>query len=334
MKSHLFITGATGLVGSGYLSLRRQADPGLRITAVTRQAIPIPGADQTIVHDLRDPLPLPSDVTEIFHAAADIRFTLPLDEARAANVDSTRHLLDAALRLPRLNHFVQVSSVYAAGRTGGTLHPERWTDEAGFVSTYEQTKFESEELVFDAMPDLPATILRLSSVFGDASTGLVRQFNHTHQLLRFFPRSFLPIAPGDDQACIDLICSSWLHDQLRIAFRPGHVYHLCAGPERSLPIHDLMEITLSLLPQRPLKVPRLVSLEEYERYVAEVNGPSANPADRLLREMLRALNSFLPHLGIPQHFVPSPEVTPHPEPREFVRRVVEFGLRSNWGRTA
>ena len=322
------------MVGSGYLNMRRAADPGLRITAVTRQPISVPGADQTLVHDLRHPLPAPPDVTEIFHAAADIRFTLPLDEARAANVDSTRHLLEQARRLPHLKQFTQVSTVYAAGRTGGKLYPERWTADAGFVSTYEQTKFEAEELVFDAMPHLPATVLRLSSVFGDARTGLVRQYNHTHQLLRFFPRSFLPVAPGDDQAGIDLICSSWLNEQLRIPFAPGRVYHLCAGADRSLPIRDLMEITLSLLPQRPRKVPRLVSLEEFERYVEKVNEPSADPADRLLREMLRALNSFLPHLGIPQHFVPSAEVAPHPEPREFVRRVVEFGLRSNWGRTA
>jgi len=328
------ITGATGLVGSGYLKLRRAAEPDLRITAVTRQPITVAGADATLVHDLRQPLAVPADVTEIFHSAADIRFALPLEEARAANVDSTRHLLDAARRLPHLRHFVQVSSVYAAGRTEGRLRPERWTADAGFVSTYEQTKFESEELVFEAMAEMPATVLRLSSVFGDANTGHVRQYNHTHQLLRFFPRSFIAVAPGDDNASIDLICSSWLHEQLRVPFAPGRVYHLCAGPERSLPIRELMDITLSLLPHRPAKVPRLVSLAEYERYVAEIMGPSSSAKDRLLHEMLRALNTFMPHLGIPQHFEPSPEFAPHPEPRAFVHRVVENVVRTNWGRTA
>jgi len=334
LNSHLLITGATGLVGSGYLRLRRSLDPQLKITAITRQNLHVDGANRTLVHDLRLPVELPPDVTEIFHAAADVRFTLPLEEARAANVDSTRHLLDAARGLAHLRHFLHVSSVYAAGRTLGVLKPERWTAEAGFVSTYEQTKFESEELVFEAMPRLPATVIRLSSVFGDAGTGAVQQYNHTHQLLRFFPRSFLPVAPGNDDAVIDLICSSWLEQQLRIPFAVGRIYHLCAGRDLSLPIRELMEITLDLLPQRPPRVPRLVSLDEYERYVQELERPAASPADRLAREMLRALNSFLPHLGMPQHFEPSPEVTPHPEPRAFVRRVVEGCLRTNWGRTA
>jgi hypothetical protein len=142
------------------------------------------------------------------------------------------------------------------------------------------------------------------------------------------------MAPGDDQACIDLICSSWLNEQLRVPLAAGRVYHLCAGPERSLPIKDLMDITLGMLPHRPVKVPRLVSLEEYERYVAEIMGPSASAKDRLLHEMLRALNTFMPHLGIPQHFEPSPEFAPHPEPRAFVQRVVENVVRTNWGRTA
>jgi hypothetical protein len=57
-------------------------------------------------------------------------------------------------------------------------------------------------------------------------------------------------------------------------------------------------------------------------------------ADRFARESVRALHLMLPHFGLKQDFEPSPGLAPPPEPREFVRRVVEHCVKANWGRPA
>lgn len=314
------------MVGSCLLSFLK-AD---RVTAVSRRPVEIPGAT-TLVHDIARPFEIPESVTEIYHCAADVRFHVSLEESRATNVEGTRNVLNAARRLKNLEKLVHVSSVYAAGAQTGSLRAERWPrPAAGFVNPYQQTKWESEDLVFDAFQELPIAIVRLSSIFGDSRTGQVDQYNHTHQLLRFLPRNFIPLVPCSEGASLDLIATDWLATNLRQEFNPGEIYHLCAGPGKSLGPQDLVRIASEVMTVSPARLPRFAPMGEYQQYV---DGVLAS-ADRLARESVRALHLMLPHFGLRQDFEPSPGLAPPPEPREFVRRVVEHCVRANWGRPA
>jgi nucleoside-diphosphate-sugar epimerase len=301
---------------------------------------PCLGLDASAVAALKDA------VREIVHCAAETRFDRTLEEARAANVAGTANLLALARHCPRLEKFAYISTVYAAGRASGRI-PEAPLDGVnGFSNTYQQSKHEAEKLVVDAMGEAPAAIFRLSSIIGDSRSGRVRQFNYVHQILKLFPRNALPVAPGDPEAPVDLIPTDWAADSLAYlfdsGFAAGRVYHVCAGAERSLTVREMLELTRELFEAHPkarrwlpIRVPELAPLAEYEAFVER----SRQSDDRLLKEVLRVLGYFLPHLGIHQAFenrlataALAASGLEFPPVREFYPRVVNYCLESDWGR--
>ena len=324
------ITGTTGLVGGEVLPRLEAARPGRRTYLLKR-----PEADLTRPSLGLDSGPyaeLQSSVTAILHCAADTRFHLPLDQARAVNTEGTRRLLEFARGCPRLEKFVHLSTVYVAGLTTGCLPEEPLPRPAVFCNTYQQSKYEAEELVLAAAGGLPAAIVRLSSLAGDSRTGAIRRFTYVHQLIRLLPRNVLPVAPCDSDAPLDLIPTDWAAGALvwllDHAFEPGRVYHLCAGPEASLTAGEMLDLTLRELDGAG-RAPRLVSLAEYRKFVEE----SRRSGDRLLNELLRVLDFFLPHLGLYQAFdnrrtreALAPSGMELPPIRSYYPRVVRYCL--------
>jgi nucleoside-diphosphate-sugar epimerase len=338
--SHLFLTGATGLVGSEVLA--RADEQRERVTCLVRGQRAV-GNSEVLHGDLSTFDLDPGDVTAILHCAAETRFGLTLDEIRRTNVEGTRRVLEFARRCPRLEKFGHVSTVFTCGRLQGALDETRWRPLA-FSNSYQQSKWEAEELVFDAMRDFPAAIYRLSSIIGDSHSGAVRQFNYTHQLLRFLGHNVLPVAPGIPDAPVDLIATDWGADTLfqlfATEFAAGKVFHVCAGRDRCLTVKQMIEFARCGFETEPngskwlpIRVPRLVSLEEYSAFVDEAN----RGKDRLLRETVRVLDFFLPHLGMWQEFSRSntsralPKNKP-PDIGAFFPKMVSYCLATNWGR--
>jgi nucleoside-diphosphate-sugar epimerase len=356
----LLLTGATGLVGSEVLHHLVATRPNRQIIVLARQrhkisrldlharVIPLQG-DLTQPHlGLDDACfaDLQRSVTEIMHCAADTRFGQPLEQARMTNREGTRNLLALASCCRKLTKFAYVSTVFVAGRSTGLMGEAPLRHHSGFCNTYQQAKYEAEGLVFESMPDIPAAVFRLSSIIGDSTTGQVRQFNYIHQLLRVFPRSVLPIAPGEPTAPIDLIPSDWAGAALAYlfdaSFVPGRVYHVCAGPDASLTVGQIIDWTLELFESHPrarrwlpIRLPKLVSLAQYEAYVERSRGGD----DILLKELLRVLGFFLPHLGMFQAFDNTQTreslAASHlqlPNIRDYYSKVVHYCLETNWGR--
>ena len=87
--------------------------------------------------------------THIIHTAADWRF-LPLDELRKTNVQGTANVIAFAKEanknhhLERLSH---ISTAYVAGAATGTILEDQLTDQYGFFTDYERSKYEGEQLV-------------------------------------------------------------------------------------------------------------------------------------------------------------------------------------------
>src|ERR1051325_9150527 len=201
-----FLTGATGLVGSELLQVLPGARPDRRLIVLTRTPDKIASLNQSaqitvIEGDLTRPglglhtaalRQIQKEITEIIHCAAETRFGLPIEQARATNTRGTSNLLKMARGCKRLEKFAHLSTVYVAGRTVGHIPEAMLGNESGFTNTYQQSKYEAEQLVFEAMPELPVAIYRLSTIVGDSKTGLVRQYNYFHQILRLFARNVLP----------------------------------------------------------------------------------------------------------------------------------------------
>ena len=89
----------------------------------------------------------------MLHCAASISFDLPLDEARAINVEGTRagaRLRARGAGARRLERFVHVSTAYVAGTPRGRVPRAPARRRPAFRNTYEQTKAEAEQIVADA----------------------------------------------------------------------------------------------------------------------------------------------------------------------------------------
>jgi nucleoside-diphosphate-sugar epimerase len=282
-------------------------------------------------------------VSGIVHCAADTRFGLPLAAIQAPNVGGTKRILDFARGCRRMAKFLHVSTVYVAGKCSGDLPERANRHECGFFNTYQQSKYEAEGLVFEAMNDLPAMIVRFSSIIGDSRTGEVTRYNYVHQLLRLFPRNVLPIAPGEPEAPVDLIPTEWavgaLAHLFRSTFAEGEVLHLCSGQE-SLTVKEMMRATVVAFENHPIgrtwspiQLPELVSLPEFETFVERTR----EKGDKLFDALITALGYFLPHLAILQSF-DNRKATQAlagsgltlPRIREYYPRVVKYCLETNW----
>jgi hypothetical protein len=105
---------------------------------------------------------------------------------------------------------------------------------------------------------------------------------------------------------------------------------------------EVRELTLELFERHPLvqkwlpiKVPEFVSLSAYEEYVRK----SLQSDDKLLIELLRVLNQFLPQMGIDQCFdnkrvmdkLNGSGIT-LPTFRDYYGKLLRYCLETNWGR--
>ena len=169
----IFITGATGLVGSH--ATEEALKRGHRVRALVRPTSDTRWLDQwgveTIVGDLEDPKALRAGVAGadwVFNCAAKVGDWGTLDEFRRLNVDALRLLLDAAVPA-RLERFVHVSSlgVYEGRDHHGT--DETVPPAANSLDAYTRSKTEAEALVLEyhRRHGLPAAIVRPGFIYGE-----------------------------------------------------------------------------------------------------------------------------------------------------------------------
>ncbi len=146
----IFITGATGLVGSH--AAEEALKRGHRVRALVRPTSDTRWLDQwgvqTIVGDLEDPAALKTGVAGadwVFNCAAKVGDWGTLDEFRRLNVEALRLLLDAAAEA-RVERFVHVSSlgVYEGRDHYGT--DETVPPAANSLDAYTRSKTEAEAL--------------------------------------------------------------------------------------------------------------------------------------------------------------------------------------------
>jgi|SRR5579884_71888 len=337
----LLITGATGLVGG----LLRHAMPGEKI-GVSRFWQPPESGLTWIRGDLatddlglraRSRRDLQRRITAIVHCAADVRFTNPIEQARNVNTLGTARLLEFARGCPRLRHFAHLSTVYVFGAGQGIL-PEGPAQAEKWISSYERSKYEAETLVLEAARTMPAAIYRLSSIFGDASTGRVRQFNHVHQMLRLMPRHLLPAIPGDPEAPMDLIPSDAAGAALAYLIsrepEPGSVWNVCAGADRSWTLSEIIEAAVAAYHAdgQFIRGPRLIAPGDFAALAVRFS--------RLATDLMHVASHFLPHLALRQYFAceRTREVLASagfdlPHIGTYFARVMRYCFATQWGNT-
>ncbi len=169
----VLVTGGTGFVGR-YL-IAELLSERIQVYALTREMpLDLQGV-RALKGDITDPIPLPEDVSAIYHCAGIIS-----DESRmhAVNVIGTQRIVEAALaqKCP----LVHLSSAGVIGPTRSLCVNE--LTECRPVTVYEKTKLEAEKVVLEGVAaGLQATMLRPTTVFG---VGRVPERDSFLQLLR------------------------------------------------------------------------------------------------------------------------------------------------------
>ncbi len=230
-KKTVFLTGATGLVGSYLLKVLLQEGHKVYVLARGKDN---KGARDRVVdilkfwdknvirkksHNLRilegditekklglkkqNIALLTNEIDEIFHSAAVTQYNWPLEKIRKVNVEGTKNVLKLALKcskegpLKKINH---ISTAYVCGDYKGVFKEDDLDVGQKFNSTYEQSKFEAEKLIHDYRNyGLWVDIFRPSVVVGESTTGKIPLFQqHFYQVLHVWNLGIFDYFPIKD----------------------------------------------------------------------------------------------------------------------------------------
>ena len=323
-RPHVFVTGASGLLGSRTLSelLRRRPDarasvlvrdPRRWARAAHRASIPLDRVtvlrgDITaprlgLAHSARDRVA--AVTTHVLHAAGDVRFSQSLTNARRVHVTGTRHLLGLMSGWPAVRSLVHVSTAFAVGMRTGRIREERGPTPPGWVNAYERSKWEGEEVVRASA--VPWTIVRPSTVVCDDASGHISRRDAVHRALRLQRAGLAALLPGSPETPVDLVPADWVARGLAAAvWSPGllgRTLHLCAG-KGALRLDALLagaHRVWSACPdwhRRGVALPALTTLRAYRLFERSLED-TASPR---LQRVARGLSSFVPQLAHPKRF--------------------------------
>ncbi len=239
MEKQIFITGGTGFLGSNLIVDVLRQDPTAKVIALVRSdsdvkakerlfnALPITisdinyaeilerisvvSGDVTKVHfglSEEDFHSLAQQITHIIHSAADVRFTLSLEEARLVNVTGTKHVFELAELAKRSGQFERVAYIgtaYVSGDRSGRITENELDCNQKFSNSYEQSKFEAEKFVRSMRDRIPVTIFRPSIIVGNSETGKTNSFNVLYAPLKLINRNLLSILPGSKNTPMDIV---------------------------------------------------------------------------------------------------------------------------------
>jgi thioester reductase-like protein len=188
-------------------------------------ALPGLGLDAVLVRHLQ------ATVDGIVHSAATTAFGMKVELARRVNVTGTRNVLDFARRARQLRRLSYVSTAFVAGKRTGTIRETELDHDAGFVTSYERSKYEAELLVRRSAVSLPVAVFR-PSVIVDPGEDAVDRPNGLRFALSLLRNGVLPVLPAPATTPIDLIHASDAADalaRLSLDERSAGTYHLTAG---------------------------------------------------------------------------------------------------------
>jgi nucleoside-diphosphate-sugar epimerase len=371
---HILITGVSGSVGvetvrwlfarapecrlSGLLRASSDADLEMRWSKLLRDAglderarasidsrwKPVRGdiTARNFGLDSRNATELMRDVTHIVHAAADVRFTAPLDESRLVNTIGTRNALEFGVRCKRLERFAHVSTCFVAGRRTGRILEEELQHDEGFVSHYERTKHEAEIDARTHMRDMPIAIYRLGLLPGRARDGYVHQFGAFHRLLYYYDKGVLEMVPGALGSLLDVSPTDWAADVLMQLyfehFEAGRTYQVCSGGD-AVSVADFAALTYRHFSEhrvgrRLLQPLRVVDADVFTRFMERIAAEGTESAAR----MVGVMSTTAPHAILGKVFDRSAVEAclgaraRAPLLSEYYGRIVEHCMRTDWGR--
>jgi long-chain acyl-CoA synthetase len=281
MKKVIFLTGATGLVGSNLIPRILKNDSKSRLIVLIRgnseeeaehrvdemlwamreeidfnqakQRIQVIRGDITLERlGLSKALynKMTKEVTHIIHSAATVQFQLPLECTRLVNCEGTRNVMvlaKLAQKNGQLQKVAYISTAYISGNREGRIFEDELDCGQQFGNTYEQTKFESEKYVRSLIGELPIMIFRPSIIVGDSRTGKTTAFNVLYLPLKLIYRGIVSTLPGSrytplDVVPVDFVCDAIHHIFFNNNGCAGRTYHLTASQEKATTTGEVVDL--------------------------------------------------------------------------------------------
>ena len=259
----VFVTGATGFVGSHVARAYAAEGAGLRLlTRNTSNTLPLEGLDAELVTgDLREAEGLRSALTgcdALVHVAADYRLWVRDPDAMyAANVGGTRDLLRLA-REAGISHVVYTSSVATMGflADGTIVDEESPVSLDSMIGHYKRSKFLAEqEAVAAARAGQHVMILNPTTPIG---AGDVKPTPTGRIVVDFLNRRF-PAYVDTGLNLVDVAEVAAMHVAALERGRPGERYILGGENLTLKQILDRMS-AITGLPSPTMKVPHAVAM--------------------------------------------------------------------------
>ena len=301
MKSHVpdnvFLTGATGLLGSRLLKLlieRSTCKINLLIRGLNkkeavervnnllsalgkRSRLKSPGNKNRIrvfVGDLlRQDLGLNSSeskyllghVNKIYHCAASTSFTESLEGVRKMNLLGTRNILDFAKQAKKINSFEHVSTIFVAGDHPGKFSEGDLDLNQDFNNNYEQSKFEAEKLILENYSNykFAVRIYRPGVIIGDYPNGEVLNPGLLYKLFRLLIMRTIPTIPVHRDARLNIIPANIAAEMIYVLSTKSkfsRTYHILM-PE-DFKIKSVINMICSLFAVDP---PRIISFARFHK---------------------------------------------------------------------
>jgi nucleoside-diphosphate-sugar epimerase len=291
----IFITGATGLVGSHATEEARKR--GHRVQALVRRTSDTHWLDEwgveTLVGDLEDRAALQAGVAGadwVFNCAAKVGDWGTLADFRRLNVAALRLLLDAATDA-RVQRLVHVSSlgVYEGRDHFGT--DETVPPAAHSLDAYTRSKTEAEALVLEyyAQRGLPAAIVRPGFIYGERDRNLLPKL-----LLNLKRGSFVYFGSGE-QALNCIYVKNLVHGVFLAAENPaavGEIFNLTDGVLVTKQQFVGRVAELAGLKPPTLHIPKKLArhLADFVEGIAKLRGAKNPPLINKARYKFLALN--------------------------------------------
>ena len=161
---------------------------------------------------------LSKEVGTIFHSAALAQFDVPYERIKVINLDGTKNVLDFALQCLKNGSFESVnhiSTVAVSGTYHGIFYEDSLDEGQGFKNTYEQTKFEAEQLIQEyRAKGLNVNIFRPSGIIGDSQDGYAINFRVIYQPIRIFSLGIYKQIPANGSIRCNLVPANFLSDAI------------------------------------------------------------------------------------------------------------------------
>jgi long-chain acyl-CoA synthetase len=239
-------------------------------------------------------------LTHIIHTAADIRLNAPLEVLRRINVQGTENLIRLASEAHKnhtIRRFSHLSTAYVAGGQTENISEDSLTDNYGFLSNYERSKYEGELKVKTS--GLPFSIFRPGMVVGDSKTGYLKTFNTIYVLIRLYINKQLPLMPVSEDVKINLVPVDYIADTVvELTFdqkTEGLTFHVTA-PYDTLPdVKEFIDYIQQWANRNfglKLSTPIFLSSSSipYISYLLKISGSNGKRLSKTMEELAPYLN--------------------------------------------